>query len=83
MVRAAEQSLTRAVEEVSQKVNKAFRQPLYIDAKEIVGYEQGEGTDNNWHEDLFHGVLLGLDYSGKFLHFQSHINKQVAYKKYI
>ena len=74
MVRAVEQSLTRAVEDVSQKINKAFRQPLYIDAKEVVGYEQGEGTDNNWHDDLFHEVLLGLDYNGKFLLFQSHIN---------
>jgi hypothetical protein len=75
MVRAVEQSLTRAVEEVSQKVDKAFRQPLYIDAKEVVGYEKGKGTDNNWHDDLFHEVLLGLDYNGKFLLFQSHISK--------
>ena len=64
MVRAVEHSLTRAVEDVSQKINKAFRQPLYIDAKEVVGYKQGESTDNNWHDELFHEVLLGLDYSG-------------------
>ena len=74
MVRAVAQTLTRAIDEVGQKVNKAFRQPLYIDAKEVVGYEQGEGADNNWHDDLFHEVLLGLDYNGKFLLFQFYIN---------
>mgnify|MGYP000660131938 CR=1 FL=1 len=77
MVRAFEHSLTRAVEDVSQKINKAFRQPLYIDTKEVVGYEESEGADNYRQDDLFHEVLLGLDYNGKFLLFQSYINKLI------
>ena len=68
-----EQALTRSIENVSQKINKAFRQSFYVDAKEVVGYEQGECTDHNWHDELFHEVLLGLDYSGKISLFQSHI----------
>ena len=69
-----EQALTWSIEKVSQEINKAFRQSFYIDAKEVVGYEQGESTDNNWHDEFFHEVLLGLDYSGKFSLFQSHID---------
>ena len=69
-----EQALTWSIEKVSQEINKAFRQALYIDAKEVVGYEQAECTNNNWYDELFHVVLLGLDYSGKFSFFQSHID---------
>ena len=69
-----EQALTWSIEKVSQEINKAFRQSFYIDVKEVVGYEQGESTDNNWHDELFHEVLLGLDYSGKFSFFQLHID---------
>ena len=69
-----EQALTWSIENVSQKINKAFRQSFYVDAKEVVGYEQAESTDNNWHDELFHEVLLGLDYSGKISLFKSHID---------
>jgi hypothetical protein len=57
---SAQLELTRAIENVSQKINKAFGKSFYVDAKEIVGYEQGEGTENDWYNELFHEVLLGL-----------------------
>ncbi len=68
-----EQALTRSIKNVSQEINKAIRPSFTIDAKEVVGYEQGESTDNNWHDELFYEVLLGLAYSGLISLFQSHI----------
>lgn len=46
--------LTRAIENVSQKINETFGQALYIDAKKVVGYEQGEGADCDWYNNLSH-----------------------------
>jgi hypothetical protein len=69
-----DQALAWSIEKISQEINKAFRQSFYIDAKEVVGYEQAECTNNNWYDELFHEVLLGLDYNGKISLFQSDID---------